>query len=568
MLDFSRQGLLDLTLDLVRIPSVSGTSHEERMAERIHELLAAESYFIKHPKHLVRIPTESDGLKRSAVLAFVASDTPSKRTLLLTGHHDVVDATVYGELSELAFDPMGYTAKKALQELAPDVRCDMDSGNYLFGRGTMDMKAGLAMHMAYLAQRARHKKDMADQHGLTPRPLNINLLFLSVPDEEADSVGMRGVLPSLVGFIEQHNLELVAAFTGEPAFWSSGPNPARTYYTGTTGKIMPVFYCLGLEAHVGYAFDGINASSLAAQVALLMEGNTDFMESHGNDALCPPVCLHLADRPRPYSVTLAERAAAYFNVLTTTRTPDEMLHACSDVAKKAMTLCLDRWKKAGAAYGQATGQKNPVPSWPVHVITYSSVYEMAVKELGAEVVEKRLSEHLQTLPKNSDQREQSLALMDCLISLAHLKGPAIIVGFVPPYYPPRINTRASAAERTLLNIMQTITAKADASCGQVKLVECFGGITDLSFLGFQGEAKALHSLAKNMPGWGFVYDLPMESLMQLDVPIANMGPSGKDAHKDVERLELDYSFELAPRLLDEAVTMLEADPLLDMKSAP
>ena len=91
---------------------------------------------------------------------------------------------------------------------------------------------------------------------------------------------------------------------------------------------------------------------------------------------------------------------------------------------------------------------------------------------------------------------------------------------------------------------------------KVRLVECFSGIMDLSFMGFQGEAEELEALAGNMPGWGTVFSLPMDDLLSLDVPIASMGTSGKDAHKDTERLELDYSFRIAPQLLERLIARL------------
>ena len=47
-------------------------------------------------------------------------------------------------------------------------------------------------------------------------------------------------------------------------------------------------------------------------------------------------------------------------------------------------------------------------------------------------------------------------------------------------------------------------------------------------------------LAENTPGWGKVYNLPLEVLLKLDVPVVNLGPSGRDAHKYTERLDLRY----------------------------
>lgn len=556
MMDFSAAGIRELMLDLVAIPSVSGSEGENAVARRIHTLLAAEPYFLAHPERVRFIPTEQQGLRREAVMAFVPADSPTPRTLLLTGHHDVVDTDVCGDCASLAYDPVAYTARMKDRTMPGDAQTDLASGNYLFGRGTMDMKAGLALHMAYLAHRARHSLAFADDPS-TALPLGINLLFLSVPDEEANSVGMRGALPALVDFLEQHQLECVAAFTGEPAFWSSGPAPYRIYYTGTTGKMMPFFYCVGREAHVGYYYDGVNAATLAAHVTCAMDGNPAFIEGSGGETLCPPTCLKLEDRRNVYSVTLAERAVAYFNLLTMSQTPAAVLEACRDVAAQALQATLDRIRASGDMYGKATGLGSPVPDWSSRVLSYAELHQQTVLSLGADVVAMELDKVLRALPEQTDQRVQSLAVLDRLVSLSNLKGPAIVVGFVPPYYPPRLNTRATQPERHLLRIMEQVVQLAQDKCGQVRLVECFGGITDLSFLGFSGTPEELDALSTNMPGWGQVYDIPVEALLRLNVPVANMGPSGKDAHKDTERLECAYSFAIAPGLLETAVQELE-----------
>ncbi len=155
-----------------------------------------------------------------------------------------------------------------------------------------------------------------------------------------------------------------------------------------------------------------------------------------------------------------------------------------------------------------------------------------------------------------DEREKGLAVTEHLVSLANLKGPAVVLGFLPPYYPHRLNLGASEKERRLRTIMEGVCADLEKSTGQIRLVECFSGIMDLSYMGFQGQASELGSLAENMPGWGTVFSLPVDDLLSLDVPIASVGPAGKDAHKDTERLELDYSFTVAPRILERVIREL------------
>lgn len=550
MIEFTREGLLELTKELVRIRSVSHTPGENEAAAYIFSLLGREPYFQEHPEFLQLIPVEKGGLERKAVMAFVPSARQTSRTVLLNGHFDVVDTDVCGDLADLAFDADAYTSVIGTRDIPEEAREDLESGNWLFGRGVMDMKAGIALHMAYLAHMARRRDE-----------LGVNLLFLGVPDEEGSSVGMRGSLSAMCAFLKERNLELVAALSGEPSFWTSKTtkesSPCRIFFTGTTGKIMPFFFCVGREAHVGYSFDGVNAAAIAARVVCLMDCCPDLMDGTGPNTLTPPVCLTLKDLRHTYSVTLPERATALFNVLSVSRTPGQMIEICRKVAQRALDETIAAIEEAGRRFQNLSGRADtPVPCWKPAVFTIRELMESLAGSDGVEAVEERLRAFAETLPADMDEREKGLAVTEHLVSLANLKGPAVVLGFLPPYYPHRLNLGASEKERRLRSIMEGGCADLEKSTGQVRLVECFSGIMDLSYMGFQGQASDLGMLAENMPGWGTVYSLPVDDLLSLDVPIASVGPAGKDAHKDTERLELDYSFTVAPRILERVIREL------------
>ena len=76
MIEFTREGLLELTKELVRIRSVSHTPGENEAAAYIFSLLGREPYFQEHPEFLQLVPVEKGGLDRKAVMAFV---TPTPR---------------------------------------------------------------------------------------------------------------------------------------------------------------------------------------------------------------------------------------------------------------------------------------------------------------------------------------------------------------------------------------------------------------------------------------------------------------------------------------------------------
>lgn len=77
-----------------------------------------------------------------------------RRTVILTGHYDVVDTEEYGEFRKYAYDveawknASGPELEGLLEMLTPEARADFCSGEWLFGRGVNDMKGGLAVGLA------------------------------------------------------------------------------------------------------------------------------------------------------------------------------------------------------------------------------------------------------------------------------------------------------------------------------------------------------------------------------------------------------------------------------------
>ncbi|WP_300525149.1 M20/M25/M40 family metallo-hydrolase, partial [Aminiphilus sp.] len=207
MLENTRKGIYALLLDLVRIPSVSASpTGENQLAAFLRNRLAELPYFQENPKNLFLADLEGDPLRRTSLFAFVEAVPSTPRTVILTGHYDVVDVDVCGVLKTWAFDAEEYTRRIGDVPLPEEAARDLASGNYLFGRGVMDMKCGLAIQAALLAEYA------AD-----PERLGVNLLFLAVPDEENNSAGMRLSVPHLVRFARERGLDYLACIDGEPS---------------------------------------------------------------------------------------------------------------------------------------------------------------------------------------------------------------------------------------------------------------------------------------------------------------------------------------------------------------
>ncbi|MEY8455644.1 M20/M25/M40 family metallo-hydrolase [Turicimonas muris] len=540
--------ILLLTKHLCAIASVStDAGKENECAEFIFNYLSSIQPVSPLTIEVDLIPCEKDPWNRKAVLGLLSSPDSQGRTVILTGHFDVVSTDVCGELKSQAFEPDLYTKLLQARSLNPEAKRDLDSGNWLFGRGVMDMKGGLALFLAIF-------KEYAESG------CGVNLLFLAVPDEENSSAGMRGTIRKLNSFIKEKKLDVIAAFTGEPCFRTT-PNASgqsfRPYYTGTTGKIMPFFYCVGKAAHVNDYFQGLSSVLLASEIVTKMEANPAFLEGQGNWLLSPPACLGFEIRRNGYSVTLPERAVCYFNLLTIEKTPQEILSLCVGLAQDAASSTLETLKTSEGTFIRRGGTSSPLPK--IKVLSYSELLNKVRSQFKDDkTFDRALKKELSSRQDSFDEREQAIRIMEAIISLSHSSEPQIVVGFLPPYYPPRINKRRNEKESRIKDLIHEVIAKSNhlACDSDSTFIEVFGGITDLSYLGYEGDPKDLQFIAENLPGWGETFWIPIQELTELSIPIANLGPSGKDAHKMTERLELDYSLRTAPELLRFAIKKL------------
>jgi arginine utilization protein RocB len=535
MVTASRESILQLILDLVKIPGVTRTPEEAETGRFIREKLKTIPWVKMHPESMIDVPLQDDPLGRSIVGCLVKAEPARAETVVLTGHYDVVGVEDFGPLRHLAFSPLEYTRALADSKLEGGVLDDLASGEYLFGRGIMDMKAGLAVEMALLAEASED-----------PSVLDANLLFLAVPDEEDSSLGMRNAVSLLSELKEKEVLEYKGAILTEPSSAGAPEESGATVFTGTVGKLMPFFYCLGSGAHVGQYFRGLSATLLASCCDRFMEGNPDFTESVGEEKTPPPACLSLRDVRESYSVTLPERAVAFYNLMTLRRAPAEILKDLKILAEKAFEEALRHRDRSAEGLGMEKSE---------HFEHKVKTFEEFCSEVSSAVPDlKRFIREKASELAGLDDREKSLALMGELCNLRSTKEPAIIVGFLPPWYPHRENSGDRPSDRLAVRVAEKVAAEAkERHATDMGIRAFFGGICDLSYLGYRGSAFDSFCVAANMPGWGSVYRISVKELMKLDIPVLNIGVSGKDPHKPTERLHLPYTLDTLPGLLRTAV---------------
>ncbi len=536
----------EIALDLTRIRSVVETPGEVAVADRIYEILADFPYFRDHPEYLTKAPVPDDTLGRYAVVAlFRGEASDSKDTVVTLGHYDTVGTSDYGNLEAYASDPEELTRRLNDAVLSDEAARDLASGDYLFGRGLFDMKTGDAILMAIMEQLSRD-----------PATFSGNLIFTAVCDEEANSKGMLAAIPELIRLKRTHGLQYLALLDTDYMTAEYPGDENKYVYIGTVGKIMPSFYVVGKETHVGEAFKGLDANQLASRIVDLVNLNPAYSDVVEGEVAMPPVTLKLRDLKTEYSVQTAQTANVYFNYATHSSSPSEVLEKMKGAALEAFAGVLDTLNNHYRTYCELTAYPfQPMP-FLARVMTYRDLLDAVIRERSAkgEDFSAALEEITRTFHSDSslDDREKSLKLVEFVHDAWSDRDPVVIVYITPPYYPHIYVTDEDARGKRLLDTVGSVVSKTKTDYPLI-FKKFFPFISDLSYGGAPKDPAVIEDLKGNMPGFGITYDLPLEAMQELDLPVLDIGPFGKDAHKFTERIETNYSFEVAPALVLDTI---------------
>ena len=522
---------------LVAIRSVSPGNGEIAVAHEVLSMLREDdaSYTA-----LGLDPVINDPYNRQNVYAFLQGKSP--RTLVLIGHIDTVDTKDYGELEPLALDVEAITMKRdQLGTVLEGTNVD----DWMFGRGTVDMKCGVAAIIALI----RH-------YALRSEQPPISLVMLAVPDEENESAGVLQGVHFLTDLREQYGLEYIGVINTDYTTALHSRDPHRYVYSGTVGKLLPSFLCIGQASHVGAPFNGLDANLLASELIRRLSMNVELCDTARGQMTVPPVTLHFTDLKDHYDVQLPFMAYFYLNVLTFTTTPEMLLERLRAYAQSTLTGLLGRMDATEQQWRSANGEQIP-PSRSTRqgiVLTYAELYSEALQRLGREQVETALMDEWKRWPVELDKRERSLHLTQRLWTLSGRSGPAIIMYYAPPYYPH--STATSGA------LQEAIDAVVEHH-PELSLVhkEYYPYLSDISYLRLDPETD-VSALTANMPVWREpsearhlpdAYSLPLDEIAKLNMPVVDFGPYGQGAHQRDEAALMSYSFGALPQLLSEVI---------------
>ena len=536
--------ILELTKKLVSIASVNTTSGEHDIACFIESYLRDIPYFKEHPNKVIIQKLKNDSLDRRNVFALIKGENGNSRdTIMLHGHMDTVDVEDFGQLKEFAFDCDELMEKLKNVKLDLEVEEDLNSGDWLFGRGACDMKSGVAVFMVILKHLCKKVKD-----------IDGNILLSVNPVEENLHTGIIEGLEVLEELKEKENLNYLFAINNDYICPLYPGDTKRYVYTGAVGKILPCFYIQGKETHVAQCFEGFDSSMVAAELVKLINLNPEFCDGYKNEYTLPPSVLKMKDLKPQYNVQTSFTSFVYFNYFIHNLSIKEILIKLKETAQKALNNVLDDINEKYRDYCKLTKVNYKEIEYITQVLEYKEVYKIATNNFQGniniyieEITNKCISE-------NMDKREIPLEITKKLCSIAGIKIPTIVIFFAAPYCPHNtLKDEVEEEKKTYNEISKIVKEFSGKNSEEFEVMQFFPSLTDSSYLKIDDDNESLDMLIGNFPEYKKLYNVPLQTIKKLNIPAINYGCYGKDAHKWTERVYMPYTFKVLPDLVMETL---------------
>ncbi|MBU3198459.1 M20/M25/M40 family metallo-hydrolase [Clostridium estertheticum] len=542
LMEDSEKKIKDTLEELISIQSDTGTSLEKDVEKYLYDWLQKLDYFKSNTNNLGSYPLKNDSLERAVVWGLVKG--VGRKTVILLNHHDVVDAYDYQTLKPYAYQPALLREMLKNVELAKDVEEDLISGEWIFARGAADMKAGIAIQLSIIEEFSKQQN------------FNGNILFISVADEESLSLGMRSSAELLEKIKNKFDLEYTILIDSEPH--QKTENNEGVFYTGSVGKLMPVVYVRGKKTHIGDIFQGFNPLLLLSQIASETELNSDFSDVVENEVSPPPSWNYFRDGKKCYDASIPDSAGGYFSVLTLKRTPKIILEQLLEISKQTFENVICKMNKSYSNYLNKKNEDEHKLPWKTNVKTFSQIYNDAIEQSG----EKFLLDYNLTIDKLKidiknniiGMPESNMALIGKTLEYIADKTPMVVIAFSPPYYPHISINDFKELDNNVSDIGNAVVRIAREVCYETySKRNYFMGISDMSYAALNESENVIPHIEFNMPLWKNMYDIPFETIKQLNIPSINIGPYGKDLHKFTERVFTIDVIRQTPRLINGVI---------------
>lgn len=468
-----------------------------------------------------KIPTDDIG--RSIVWALKKGN--SDKTIILLNHHDVVDVNDYGNLKNVAHDTESILEELKNMKLNEEITEDLLSEEWMFGRGTADMKGGMCIQLKVLEDFSEDNK------------CDVNILFLSVPDEETLSAGMRYTGILLKSLEEKFQLKYSLIINSEPH--SRDDNNIPVIYEGSVGKTMITVYVRGVKSHIGEIFKGFNPNLILSKIISNTEINSELCDRDLGEIAPPPSWSFARDFKECYDASIPESAGGFLSFLTLTKTPKDILSIMKMICADSMLESMENYNKnADIFYGDSEHRC----SFPINVKLYDEFLSDAIKN-DKEKVEntlKKIYARISELIKDGkiSMPESNFEIIKEIMNFTQYSGPTVVIAISPPYYPHISNDKFEHLDVKVREISKSLNEINLSLYGnKIQKKNYFMGISDLSYAALQNFEATVPYIKNNMPLWNDdLYSIPFETIKSLSIPVINIGPWGKDLHKFTERV--------------------------------
>jgi len=527
-----------MTTSLVETLSINGTAGEVDIAEKVEEILRSFPYFQQHPDAVWTQALPNDHLGRKNVFARVKGTGDSKKTVIFHSHIDTVGIDDYGQQISMANNPKELLQFFSQWDGSQEVREHAQSGDWMFGRGALDMKSGVAVHLSNLLYFSQH-----------PEEIEGEIIFMANPVEENQHTGVIAAVDELIRLREEEKLHYVVAINNDYISPLYPGDPKKYIYTGAGGKLLPCFYVYGRETHVGQTLNGLDPTLVTAELNRRINNNMAFTEQVEGEMVIPPSALYHRDTKSFYNVQTAVTSHLYFNLMVLEASPQDIMKKLKETAVSTAAWTRDYYIRQYTKFAQSNDFPDMMPSWEIDVYTYEEFCEklfsqgVDVKQVTAKVVEENSGMEL---------RQLCFEIVDRLRQLDASGKPCIIIFYAPPYCPHNYLKGDSMRDQDVLSVIQNVTANCEQENGEVFAVKrFFPYLTDSSYLSLHDTDEEVAALIDNFPEWERIYPVPVKRIRELNVPAINVGVYGLDAHRWTERVYKPYSFDTVPKMIRE-----------------
>ena len=239
--------------------------------------------------------------------------------------------------------------------------------------------------------------------------------------------------------------------------------------------------------------------------------------------------------------------------------PGEVLQKCLDIGKKSFADIIEYLNAQYRHFCELSNVDFTALPWAPRVYSWDEFYSELAEKHG-----KRFTDSLDAYARKLNEEDPTLDMRLFSLKVAEEawkwhedKSPALVV-FFGSVYSARIEmTRKTEKERDLLDAVESAVEKVRPESERlIKTRMFYPYISDSSFMAVCDELSSVQAIESNMPAWNHKYVHKTDKILEINVPVVNIGTFGRDGHMLTERVDMKQTFRNVPNITYETVVEL------------